>query len=79
MKVAGPCTLDFETIAWQEGDVVDALRQVRHAGLLIHLPHSPYCFQSQGDCHHHAGIALEQLDLAAGIEGLAVALDEQGL
>ena len=43
---------------------------------LIHLPHWPYCFQSHGLFMHGAGTALEQLDLLAGIERLAVPLDQ---
>ena len=62
----------------QERDVVDAGRQVRHeiadpAAALAVLPPFP------GAGHHRAGLALEQLDLAARIELLAVPLDQRRL
>ena len=72
MNVAGPWTLDFETIEWTNAM---SSTQVARCGTrsLTHLPHCPYCFQPQGLFMHRARDALEQLDLAAGIELLAVA------
>jgi hypothetical protein len=61
-----------------ERDVVGAVRNVRHqaahpfAALAVLLP-IPRAL------HHFAGIALEQLDLAAGIELLPTALDQPRL
>ena len=46
---------------------------------LIHLPHWPCCFHVHGLFMHAPGRALEQLDLAAGVELLAVPLDQRRL
>ena len=62
----------------QERDIVDAGRQVRQQtadplAALAKLPPFP------GARHHGARLALKELDLAAGIELLAVSLAEGGL
>src|SRR4051812_11879135 len=46
-KVAGPCTFDFETIACRNAM---SSTHVARCGTrpLIHLPHSPCCFHTQG-------------------------------
>ena len=78
MNVAGPWTFDLETIEW-----MNAMSSTHSARCgtrsLIHLPHWPYCFQSQGLAMQSPGRALKQLDLLAGVERLAVALDQLGL
>ncbi len=72
MNVAGPCTFDFETIEWMKA--MSSTHSARcGTRSLIHLPHWPYCRQAQGLAMHGAGLALEQLDLSARIERLAVA------
>ena len=75
MNVAGPCTFDFATIEWMNAmsSTQDARWGTRP---LTHLPHWPCCFQSQGLAITAPGLLWKQLDFAAGIELLAVALDQ---
>ena len=77
MNVAGPCTFDLATIA---GRNAMSSTQPARCGTrsLIHWPHWPYCRHFQGLVITAPGHALEQLDLAAGIELLAVLADQGG-
>ena len=79
MNVAGPWTFDFDD--HRRAGTPCRRRSSARCGTrsLIHLPHSPCCLHAQGLFMHRARAALEQLDLAAGVERLAVPLDQLGL
>ena len=78
MNVAGPWTFDFDISEMKERDVVHASRRMRQqvadplAALAVLLP-------APRARHHHTGVALEQLDLFAGIQLLAGMLDQSRL
>ena len=75
-KVAGPCTLDFETIAGRNAMSSTHCGKVRHqaahplAAFAVLLP-APWAL------HHSARLALEQLDLAPRVERFTMLFDQQ--